>query len=84
MRGRCPPGGTGNLTFSNTSATALGSTRTFTINNPSSTFAQAFSGSGYGTTKAGTGALILSGNNSYTGETQIRQGALKAPPYAEH
>jgi autotransporter-associated beta strand protein len=69
-------GGTGNLTFSNTSATALGATRTFTINNPSSTFARAFSGTNFGITKAGTGALTLSGNNSYTGLTTVTAGTL--------
>jgi autotransporter-associated beta strand protein len=69
-------GGTGNLTFSSTSATALGATRTFSINNGSSTFAQAFSGTAFGITKAGTGALTLSGNNSYTGLTTLNTGTL--------
>jgi len=33
-------------------------------------------GSGYGITKAGTGSLVLSGSNTYTGVTTVNAGAL--------
>ena len=69
-------GTTGNLTFSDTGSTALGATRTFTIGGGNTTFAQAFTGSGVGITKAGAGILTLTGNNSYTGATTINAGKL--------
>ena len=74
--GNVTVGGTGNMTFSNTAATALGASRSFTINNPITTFAQSFSGSGFGITKGGNGTLVLSGNNSYTGLTAINAGTV--------
>ena len=69
-------GGAGDLTFSNTLATPLGATRIFTINNPASSFAQAFGGTGFGITKAGAGAMTLSGANTYTGATTVNAGTL--------
>ena len=69
-------GGSGNLTFSNTAPVSLGANCTFTISNPQTTFAQAFSGTGFGITKAGSGALTLSGSNTYTGSTTITAGTL--------
>jgi fibronectin-binding autotransporter adhesin len=69
-------GGTGNLTFSDTTETPLEATRTFTITNPTATFAQAFSGSGYGIIKAGTGTMVLSGACTYNGVTFISGGTL--------
>ena len=76
-------GGTGDLTFSNTGASALGWTRKITvIPGRNATFAQAFSGSGYGITKdgngttTGTGTLTLTGNNTFTGTTTINSGKI--------
>lgn len=58
-------GGTGNLTFSNTAASALGGNRQITVTNSgtTATFAQAFSGAN-SITKAGAGTLVLSGTNT--------------------
>ena len=53
-------------------------TRSGTINTNSSTtltYAGIITGSG-SITKAGAGALILSGNNTYTGDTTISTGTL--------
>lgn len=75
LGGNVTIGGTGDLTFSDPAATPLGATRTFTINNPATTFAQAFSGA-FGITKAGTGAMALSGANTYTGTTTVSAGTL--------
>jgi autotransporter-associated beta strand protein len=75
LGGNVTIGGTGDLTFSDSAATPLGATRTFTINNPATTFAQAFSGA-FGITKAGAGAMTLSGANTYTGTTTVSAGTL--------
>jgi MYXO-CTERM domain-containing protein len=72
-------GGTGNLTFSDTGASALEATRQITVTNSgvNATFGQAFSGSTFGITKAGAGTLTLSGANTYTGATSVSVGTLQ-------
>lgn len=59
---------------------ALGATRTVTVTNGSvnATFAQAFSGAGFGIVKAGSGTLTLSGASSYTGGMTLSGGKLVA------
>ncbi len=44
-------------------------------NNTSTTYAGSISGTG-GVTKTGTGTMVLSGTNTYTGDTNITQGTL--------
>jgi autotransporter-associated beta strand protein len=67
-------GGTGDLTFSNTGASALGATRTITVNTGrNATFAQAFSGGGI--TKLGAGNMKLTGANTL-GAVTVSAGFL--------
>jgi autotransporter-associated beta strand protein len=77
LAGNVTIGGSGDVTFSDTAVTALGATRTFTIDNPKTTFAQQFSGAGVGITKAGAGILILSGANTYSGPTSVNGGTVR-------
>jgi len=69
--------GTGNLTFSGTDSTSLGTvTRNLSILNGTTTFGQSFTNTG-AITKSGSGTLVLSGNNTYTGATTINAGTLQ-------
>lgn len=67
--------GTGNLLF--TGAVNAGSlAKTLTVNNPQTEFSGIISGSG-ARTKDGSGTLVFSGNNTYTGTTTISAGTLQ-------
>ncbi|MER8373456.1 autotransporter-associated beta strand repeat-containing protein [Mesorhizobium sp. M1406] len=74
----------GNLIYTGGSTTTnrgftLGGTGTLTVNNPAATLQ--FSGAVGGTgllQKAGTGTLVLSGANTYTGGTSVTAGILRA------
>jgi autotransporter-associated beta strand protein len=61
---------------------SLGATRTLTVETGSTVntafveFSGDISGSGFGIIKAGAGSLVLSGNNTYTGDTTVSTGKL--------
>ena len=59
---------------------ALGASRTFTIADGAATedmnISAVISGASYGITKAGAGALVLSGANTYSGATTVNAGTL--------
>ena len=61
--------GTGNV--------VLGATPTVTVNNSSTLTLGGIVSGNFGMTKAGTGTLMLSGANSYTGTTTLSAGTLK-------
>lgn len=75
--------GTGDLIFSNTTTTNLGTVaRTFQIDNATTEFKAGFSGAGPANgdpvlTKTGLGTMLLSGASTYTGVTSIKTGTLK-------
>jgi autotransporter-associated beta strand protein len=73
-----PGVGTGNMSFTDTATTALGSSRTFTVaTGITATFAQSFTGTSNTITKAGAGTLVLTGNNSgVTGGATLIGGTL--------
>ena len=58
-----------------TSITLGGTTPTITVNNASNTISSVVAGSSF--TKAGSGTLTLSGNNTHTGTTTISAGTLR-------
>ena len=68
----------GSLSGSNLATVALGNaTLTMGGNNTNTTFAGIISGASGGITKAGTGTMILTNINSYTGTTTISGGVLQ-------
>jgi autotransporter-associated beta strand protein len=69
--------GTNNLNLG-TGAVAMNASRTVTVNAGNLTVGGSISGSGFGLTKNGSGTLVLSGSNSYTGNTTINSGTLTA------
>ena len=71
--------GTNSLNLGN-GAVTLGSGRTVTVATNTLTVGGNIGdgGHGYGLTKAGTGTLLLSGSNSYTGVTTVNAGILEA------
>ncbi len=70
-------GGTGNLSFTNTTGVSLGSTsRTFNVLNTTS-LASGFSTLSGAIVKTGSGTLILTGASTYNGSTTINAGTLQ-------
>jgi autotransporter-associated beta strand protein len=69
--------GTNNLNLG-TGAVAMNASRTVTVNAGNLTVGGSISGSGFGLTKNGSGTLVLSGSNSYTGNTTINSGTVTA------
>jgi fibronectin-binding autotransporter adhesin len=69
--------GTNNLHLG-TGGVAMNASRTVTVNAGNLTVGGSISGSGFGLTKNGSGTLVLSGSNSYTGNTTINSGTLTA------
>lgn len=68
-------GGTANLTFTATPA-GNGTPKIFTVNNPQTEFAGVLGGAG-ARTKEGSGLLIFSGLNTYSGATRVNAGILR-------
>ncbi|MEN6558709.1 MAG: autotransporter-associated beta strand repeat-containing protein, partial [Thermoguttaceae bacterium] len=54
-----------------------GSTSTFNVNGGTATVSAVLAGSGSNLTKTGTGLLVLSGSNTYTGSTTVGSGTLQ-------
>jgi autotransporter-associated beta strand protein len=73
----------GNFTFAGTNGLNLGTgavtmnaNRTITVNSGDLTVGGAISGSNFGLAKAGAGALVLAGSNTYNGTTLVTAGTL--------
>jgi fibronectin-binding autotransporter adhesin len=69
---------TGNLTFTNATAIALSSVRTFNVLNAQTQFNAGFFGAAGGITKTGAGALILTSASTNSGATTVSAGTLVA------
>ncbi len=61
-----------------TGAVAMNASRQVTVTASTLTVGGIISGSGFGLTKAGNGTLVLTGANTYTGNTTIAAGTLNA------
>ena len=68
--------GTNDLNMGTGSVT-LSATRSLAVNGGNLTVGGVISGSGFGLSKSGSGALILTGANAYTGTTTITAGTLQ-------
>ena len=68
--------GTGNFALVNTNATPAAVALTAGSNNASTTYSGIISGTG-SLTKTGTGALVLSSTDTYSGATTITAGTLQ-------
>ena len=68
--------GSGNVNLATTDASPLLVLMTVGGNNSSTTYSGALSGSG-SLTKGGSGALVLTGSNTYSGQTTISSGTLQ-------
>jgi autotransporter-associated beta strand protein len=69
--------GTGNLSFSGTGSTSLGTTgRVINVLNTVTSFGQNFTSTG-SITKTGDGTMILTGASTYSGATTINAGTLQ-------
>jgi fibronectin-binding autotransporter adhesin len=69
--------GTANVVFDSSLGIQLSANQTWTVNGTTTLEVQGAIGGSFGLTKAGTGQLNLSGNNTYTGTTTISGGTLQ-------
>lgn len=69
--------GSGSIVISGGTSLTLPATATITVNNSSNTIATPLAGAGTSLTKAGTGALILSGANTVNGNIVVNSGELR-------
>ena len=67
----------GAITLSGGTAINLAATSTITVNNATNTIGTALTGAATGFTKAGSGILVLTGTNTYSGATTISAGTLR-------